>query len=962
MKYKIMPEQKQHFSAIRFLKFVLTGLFFIFACAPVHNRIIQYDNGIPINPDIVYGSLSNGFQYILKENKNPEEKINIHLNVFAGSMHETSEQQGIAHYLEHMLFNGSTHFPPGELIKYFQSIGMDFGGDANAHTSFFNTVYDLSLPDNTQKHIDEAFVVVEDYAKGALLLDSEVNRERGVILSEKRQRDSISYRTFKKTLEFELPDSLLNQRFPIGIDKVLKKADSKMLRAYYDHWYRPDNMVLVIAGDFNVSVVESMIINRFDKLKSRAGFSKKTIPLKALKFREHKDIKVFYHHEPEASSTNVTIETISFKPFKAQTLDSLKKEILDNITNSIIQNRLSRMVNKQTADFSHALTYSGTFLHNISLSAINATCEPENWQSVLTQIENILRQALIFGFFKKELARVKSDFISLLEKEVNQAQTQKTKNISRSILTSINKKELFLSEKQKQSLLKPYIESITIQTVHNALKNMWSKDHRLILITGNAKISTKDYQTVILDVFRQSINKKVAEYKSFESKKFPYLIVPSLQNSIKTREDIIISQENIKNTGITKIIFKNGIYLNLKKTDFKKNEFQFKVCFGKGKRSQPVSKPGLSILSEHVVKNSGFGGIDADQLDDALAGQNISISFGIKENYFYLSGLADPNKAELIFQLIFHYFNDPGFSEQALNLAKIRYKQRYETLTRTPDGIMEIKGESFLAENDVRFGLSHPDIILKYTLDDIKTWLMPNFANPEIEISIAGDFEPENILKLAKKYMGNFKQRIKYSNISIKSDRVSFPKGKRLELTIDSKINTGVVRIAFLTDDFWDISQTRRLSILSRVVSERLRILIREELGETYSPYVYNDSSVRFNDYGIMHAVVNIKPERVDFVYNKIKEIIHSLNFEGITGNDIDISLKPVLNHLKIIQKTNSYWLNSVMANSFTYPQKFDWANTMIQDYNSINSDDLNKLIKQYLNIEQSALIIIKTN
>lgn len=941
MKYKIIV-----------VKLVLFGLLFILSCAPKHNFVIESDSGVPIDPDIVFGHLPNGFQYVLMENTTPENRVNIHLNIFSGSMHETSEQQGVAHYLEHMLFNGSTHFPPGELIKYFQSIGMDFGADANAHTSFFNTVYDLSLPDSTQKYMDKAFVIIEDYAQGALLLDSEVDRERGVILSEKRERDSISYRTFKKSLEFELPGSLLNKRFPIGIDEVLNKADSNLLKSYYDQWYRPDNMALVVVGDFNARVVESMIIKRFSKLKSRSLFLK--TPL-STKWKKHEGTKVFYHYEPEASSTEITIETVSWKPFETQTLDIIKKRTLDRVTNSIIQNRLSRMVNRQTASFSQASAHSGSFLHNISLASVNATCSPDNWQDCLKQIEMVLRQALVFGFTKKELERVKAEFISSLERGVNQASTQKTKNLSRKILATMNKKGLFLSEQQKKDLLKPYIESINLQDVHKTLKKIWSKDHRLITVTGNADIHTKHPETTILDVFNKSINKKVNKYQGFESKKFPYLTIPSSTPIIKTRED------NVKKLGITTIEFENNTFLNLKKTDFKKNEFKFKVCFGHGKKSQPVAKPGLSIIGQSVIRNSGLGGLDADQLEEAMAGRDVNIGFGINENYFSLSGSADPKEAELIFQLIFHYLNDPGLSQEALNLAKIRYKQRYESLMQTPEGIMKIKGDSFLAEDDTRFGMPRPGIIEQYTLNDIKNWLIPYFQNSSIEISIVGDFNFENMIKLASKYMGTFKKRNKFSNKSIHSSKVKFPEGKQLELAIDSKIKTAVVRLAFLTDDFWDIGQTRRFSILSRIFSERLRILIREELGETYSPYAYNDPSRSFNDYGVMHAVVNVKSESIEFVYDKLKEIIYSLALQNITKHETDLALKPVLNHLKIIRKSNTYWLNSVMANSSIYPEKFEWANNMTHDYNKITNEELNGLAKKYLNIDQSALIIIKS-
>ena len=944
-------------SVVTFRAVILVGFLLLFSCGPKHPVIVP-NKGIQTDPAIVYGVLSNGFQYILMENSTPENRVNIHLNVFAGSMNETNEQQGVAHYLEHLVFNGSEHFKPGELIEYFQSIGMDFGADANAHTSFFNTVYDLSLPNSDQRHMDEAFVVIQDYAKGALLLETEVARERGIILAEKRQRDSVSYRTFKKSLEFELPGSLFNKRFPIGIDEVIKKADRKLLKAYYDQWYRPDNMALIVVGDFDTKMVQPMIIQRFSKLKPRTLSFKSSL---STQWKEHKGTKAFYHYEPEAGSTDITIETISWIPFETQTLESVKKRALNHIANSMLQNRLSRMVSKQTADFSESSVFSGSFLHHISLSAISAVCDPDKWERGLYQIENALRQGLTYGFTTKELDRVKADFISSLERQVNQVETRKSSDLSNKILRTINRKGLLLSPEQRKYFLQPYIESISLQDAHEALKEAWSKDHRLVLVTGNVDMNAKEPETNILNVYQKSHINKVSRYKDFESKKFPYLELPAARAGIRTRED------NVKGLGITTIDFHNNVRLNLKKTDYKQNEFRFKVCFGEGKKSEPVSSPGLALLAKSVFRTSGLGNLDTDQLEEALAGKKVSIGFGINENYFSLSGSGDPKEAELIFQLIYHYFIDPGYRPEALNLAKIRYQQQYDSLIRTPEGIMQIKGDRFLAKNDTRFGLPEPGVINRYTLKDIKNYLTPYFQNSLVEVSIVGDFDLENMIDLARKYMGVFKKRKNFSSDPndqsnhVNPGKIFFPIGEQLELNIDTKIDTGVVHIAFLTDDFWDIMQTRKLSILSRIFSERLRIVIREELGETYSPYVYNDPSMRFNDYGILHVVVNVKPERHKFIYQKIKEIITSLTTEGISKKEKDLALKPVLNHLKVFQKTNGYWLNSVMANSSTYPQKFDWANNMMNGYNTITKDDLILLAKKYLNIDKSALIIIKS-
>ncbi len=264
------------------------------------------NNDLLPDPALVFGKLPNGFRYVLMENQKPKDRVSMHLNVQAGSMHETDEQQGLAHFLEHMLFNGSTNFKPGELVKYFQSIGMEFGPDANAHTGFNNTVYDLLLPEGNRESLEKGLVVMKDYAEGALLLQSETDRERRIVLAEKRTRDSASYRTFVSTLNFELPEARVSKRLPIGKEEVLKNANSKQLKEFYNKWYRPEKLILVMVGDFDSKLAASLIDEKFSSLSPRAP------PGLEPDFGEinHEGVKPFYHFEKEAGNTTVGIEVV----------------------------------------------------------------------------------------------------------------------------------------------------------------------------------------------------------------------------------------------------------------------------------------------------------------------------------------------------------------------------------------------------------------------------------------------------------------------------------------------------------------------------------------------------------------------------------------------------------------------------------------------------------------------------
>ncbi len=913
------------------------------------------------DPALIHGALDNRFQYVLLRNQTPPNRVSMHLNVFAGSVYETDEEQGLAHYLEHMLFNGSEHFKPGELITYFQSIGMAFGRDANAHTSYVNTIYDLNLSKADKAHLSDGLLVMGDYARGALLLPDEIDRERGVILAEKRERDSVAYQGFKKELAFELPGSLITRRHPIGVAQVIEKADQALLKGFYDKWYRPDNMVLVAVGDFDPQELIPLIRDRFSSLAPGPGKAG-TRQVPDLSWPPHKGIKAFYLHESEAAETRVTIERVSYKEFKTQQISDIKEEVVNLLSSQILENRFSRLIRNQEAAFTLASAQTGRFLNHVSFASVQADCDPENWQPALLQLEMLLRQALLYGFEQQEFAQVRADAISSLESAVRQADTRQTKDLSQEILNSVNQKRWFLSPLQNQAILKPFLENLTLDQLNQSFKALWADDHRLILVSGNAAIAGGNGgspQEKIQAIYHKGTLEPVDAYQGIQAKAFPYLSAPAANDETERTARISKIKNNVKGLGITTVDFHNQVRLNLKPTDFQKHKMIFKLVFGQGKRRMPLDKPGLDWISQVTVNQSGLGALDMDQLEQALAGRDVDIGFSVEDGYFSLSGAADPKEAGLVFELIYAYLKDPGIREQELDLAKTLYRKMVENLERTPDGMMEITGSCFLANGDPRFGLAHPDQVDRITVKDVQNWLIPSFKSSPIELSIAGDIQPDDVIGYAADYLGGLEPRKAPGDIPDKE--VAFPKGGRLELSLDTRMEKGMVRMAFLTDDFWDIHQTRRLSMLARVVSEKIRQKVREDLGASYSPYVFNQPSTTYPGYGVMHMVAKADPGEFEKVHDAMVSIVRDLKQNGVTEQALDLVKKPLMTHIKDIRKKNAYWLNTVMAGSVRHPEQMEWASSMVEDYNAVHSADLTDLAKTYLNIPDAALILIRS-
>ncbi len=268
------------------------------------NPVAHEKSDLLPDPALIFGKLPNSFRYVLMKNHEPKDRVSIRLNIQSGSLHETDDQQGLAHYLEHMMFNGSEHFPSGELVKYFQSIGMDFGGDANAHTGFGETVYDVLLPGGDKEDVEKGLLVIHDYAAGALLPESEIDRERGIILAEKRDRDSVGYRTYVASMKFLFPGIRINKRMPIGTEEVIRKTDQAILKDYYDTWYRPENMILVMVGDVDTEMAESLIKSMFADMIPRNPV--RSCP--EMGTIKHEGIRTFYHFEKEAGDTTTSVQ------------------------------------------------------------------------------------------------------------------------------------------------------------------------------------------------------------------------------------------------------------------------------------------------------------------------------------------------------------------------------------------------------------------------------------------------------------------------------------------------------------------------------------------------------------------------------------------------------------------------------------------------------------------------------
>lgn len=910
----------------------------------------QEESDLSPDPAFLFKRLPNGFRYALSKNAHPTGRVAMHLVVRAGSLNENDDQLGLAHFLEHLVFDGSTHFKPDEMVTYFQKHGMGFGPDANAQTGFDETVYQLVLPSGDQADLDGGLLVLGDIAMGALLLPSEIDRERGVVLAEMRRRDSADYRTYVKTLAFLYPGTRAVQRLPIGTEESLKQADQARIKAFYDTWYRPDNMILVVVGDMDPAAAEASIVKAFGAFKPRTPAAPRPDPGRF----ERQGLSVFFHHEPEAGKTRVSIDLARTIDPEPDTRSFRRREALEDMAVDALSHRLDALLQKPDTPLSSAAARHYRFLHRFDTLQVTGACDGEKWSAVLPLLENTLRQALIYGFDKAELTRVKQEYLASLDSAVKQAATRDSEALADQLIVFLNLRRVFQSPSQEQEVLGPMVRDATLAEVNEALRRLWAPAQRQLLVTGNADIggSGQSAEKTIRAAYEQSVKIAVAEPVQLKAATFPYLPEPKAEGRI-------LSRRTVEDLGIVIVDFENGVRLNLKATKFKADEVLAQLSFGRGRRDEPENTAGLALLAERVLTQSGLGGLNREELDRALSGKNTTVQYAVREDRCLLDGDSVSGEIPLLFQLFYAYVLDPGFREEALNLSLSRYEQSYAQLSQSIDGLMQVAGMQFLAGGDSRFGLPSPMSLKRLSLKDLRAWVEGPLKKGPLELSVVGDINVDEVIGLAARYFGSLPARGPAEAAGTRPQPQA-PRGRSLRLEAPTRIPKALVVLAYPTEGFWDIRRTRRLSMLAEVISDRMRVVLREKLGLAYSPLAYNRPSRAFPDYGLLVAMVHTAPADTDRVAEAVRQIVADLAKGGVTEDENTRALKPMLTAIREQVEQNEYWLESVLTGVQEHPEQLDWSRTMLKDYTSITPGELSALAKKYLDNAQSATIILQ--
>jgi len=908
----------------------------------------QASSDIAPDPEATFGTLDNGFRYIIYPNAEPPKRVSLRLHIASGSLMEADDQQGLSHFLEHMVFNGSKNFTSEELIPKMQRLGIGFGAHMNAYTSFDETVYMLDLPDLSEETLKLGFSVMRDFGDGALLDADEIEKERGVILSEKVSRDTVGTRIMEQQFSKLLPDSLVAKRFPIGIDDVIKSAPRERFTDLYTRFYTPARMTFVVVGNIDTKDMESMIEKTFSSMTNpkSPGENQDLGPIK-----QPEGIVASVFADKELSSTDVSLMLVRPYEVKPDTAANRAEDMTLNIAHSILTRRFERLSKMEGSAIASGSASSSDIFNYLELGSIDVTATDDRWQEAVPIMEQEFRRAIQHGFTEAELAEAKSNLLNSYQERVRQQATRKSDTLASALAKSINDNKVFSDPQTNLDLATKALDAINLTQVHDAFTKFWdAPGYHLILTT---KESPENAGQDLAVLFQESRGKPVEPPAVRTLEPFGYTSFG--------KPGTVTSRKEIEDLGLTQIVLSNQVRINLKPTDFEKGKIHLLARIGSGKLTQPRDMPMLDTFASAIFEGGGLGKHSNDDLREILAGKNVGTSLAIGEDAFTLSGTTTPADFTTEVQLMAATLTDPGYRTEGLWQFKKAIPMIYQQLRHTPAGPQQ-EMDAWLHGGDSRFAVAPEDKLSSYTIDDAKKWLTPELTKGYLELSIVGDFEIDKILPDLLATFGALPSRAPAAPVLADSRKIRFPNAPAARtFNYDSRIPQGVAISVWQTPGIrGNMKEFRRFNILASIYGDRLREEIREKLGASYSPNAGATGSDALEGFGYLIGESIGKPEDLDLLLKTMRDLANTLAEKGATGDELDRALKPVLSQLEKALRDNSYWLGTVLSQSQSDPERLDLARGRDADYGSISLKEINALAKKHLAGENSLLVSIK--
>jgi zinc protease len=900
---------------------------------------MDYSKAIPFDPNVKTGKLENGLTYYIKKNAKPEKKVDLRLVVNAGSILEADDQQGLAHFMEHMCFNGTKRFPKNQLVDYLQSIGVKFGQHLNAYTSFDETVYFLPIPSDDPQKLEKGFQIIEDWAFNTVLTPEEIDKERGIVLEEYRLGLGAGKRMQGRYISKMMHDSHYAERLPIGQKEILEKFKYQSLINFYKDWYRPNLMSVIVVGDIDVAEMEKKIVSHFSTYKNPA----KEKPRKVYDVPNHKETFVAVESDKEASSAQVQLLYKDYgAPKTVVNVGDFKNYIIEGLFSTLLNTRLDELTNSATPPFTYGYSfYGGTFARNKKGYQSVAMSQEDQQLSALKVLVTENERAKKFGFTQGELDRSKLEFLASTEKAYNDRDKTNSVNFVGEYQANFLEKEPVPGIEWTYQMMKQVMPLIDLKDVNSLIKDYVKEDNRVIILTGPEKAGLKKVtEQEVLDALKINTD----DLKPYED---AAVATSLLRNEVKP--GTIVTRESNAKIGTKTLVLSNGVKVTYKNTDFKNDEVLFEA----------VSLGGTNLYSNDDMKKvqfangalaeAGFSGLKLNDINKFMTGKIARVNPYIGASTEGLRGNATPKDLEYLFQMTHAYFTDLNMDMAAFEGYKQKQSAFFNNMAATPNFYFQQEFYTYLNKENPRFNGMIPSE---------KTWAETDyalaynkykerFANAsDFEFYFVGNVDDATMEAYAVKYLASLPATDKKEKaVDLGYRMLKGDLKKVVNKGTDPKSN---VTIMYYGDAKYSAKDAMSMQALGEVLTIKLIEQLRENESGVYG--VSARGSMNKIPNGSYNFTIGFPcgPDNAEKLTASALKELQNIIDKGPDEKDLAKFKEGELADFRKDSKENRYWLSN-LTRSFTNGNSPEDVLKFEEMVNAVTAKDIQDIAKKYL-------------
>jgi zinc protease len=895
---------------------------------------------IPLDPNVKMGKLPNGLTYYIRKNAKPEKKVELRLAINAGSVLEDADQRGLAHFMEHMNFNGSKNFPKNELVDYLQQIGVQFGADLNAYTGFDETVYILPIPTTDPKVVDKGFLVLEDWAFNNLLDKGEIDKERGVVLEESRLSKGAQQRMLRQYFPRLFNGSRYAERLPIGNDTVLQKFSFATLERFYRQWYRPNQMAVIVVGDMDPAVAEQKIKAHFSKYTNPAG-ARPRPAITPIKPRLKPEALVVTDEE----NTNTILQVFNFiRPATpVKTWAGYRKEVVDEMVNSLINQRLQELTKKENPPFVYGFTGQESFIRGheafVSVAVLGNNTAREALDALIAETERARR----FGFLPGEITRVKASLLNTAERANTERDKQQSGQLVQAYLNHFLQGDPAPGAEKRYAFLKQVLPTITAEEINAAARRMPATTNAFALLLAPAakKESLPSNEQLLKDMIAATSQ----PVKPYEEK----AVAGSLMTGGPTAGTIVKESKNEK-LGTTDLTLSNGVTIRIKPTTFRNDQIVMDAWRWGGWQRFPLADKDNAKHAAEIVTEMGVKDMSPTDLEKFLSGKTVEVSPYINDHEEGISGSSSVKDFETFLQLINLYFTQPRKDEALFR----------SMLTKQKGMLQFIKG--------------NPQVFFQDTLIKIvyggSPWMTPipteqEFNNLNVDkamdiykqifgnahgmhFTFVGNVDLQKAKPLLEKYLGSLpaqpvERQFKDNNVRPVRGVVeaNIKKGK------DAK---SLISLLWSGETTYSPEESMAFRALIDVLNIRVIEKLREELGGMYSGGLNGSITKRPYVHYTLSANIPTGPENVEKLTAAMLQIVRDAQEKGIDQKDLDKVKETWKQQYQSRQTDNNFWLDA-LSQAFIDGNDPELVLSFEKRVNALTKEDVQRAARKFFDM-----------